>query len=111
MSAFQNPIIPLWEQAESRRLEFKEKFPKADHIAKTVIAFANGAGGKMVFGVVNNPRQVIGIPPDKIRLLDFCQEERSIKEMMAFHFFQALLGGGLRPLRLFFPLASALSCA
>ena len=36
----------FWLQPESRRLEFKEAWPKGDQIARTVVAFANGAGGK-----------------------------------------------------------------
>ncbi len=61
---------PFWYQAESRRLEFKEAFPRGDRIAKTVIAFANGAGGKLVFGVKDNPRQVIGIPDEELFMLE-----------------------------------------
>jgi len=40
---------PFWERPESRRLEFKESLPKGDQLAKTVIAFANGGGGKIAF--------------------------------------------------------------
>lgn len=57
---------PFWEQPESRRLEFKEAFPKGEPIARTAVAFANGGGGKIIFGVRDNPRQVIGIPDDEI---------------------------------------------
>ncbi|MBF0449689.1 MAG: putative DNA binding domain-containing protein [Candidatus Magnetomorum sp.] len=60
----------ICRQPESRRLEFKEKFPKGDHVAKTVIAFANGAGGKIVFGVKDHPRQVIGLSDEEIFLLE-----------------------------------------
>lgn len=51
----------IWLQPESRRLEFKEKFPEGDQIARTVIAFANGAGGRIVFGVADDPRILVGI--------------------------------------------------
>ena len=60
------------DQPESRRLEFKEAFPKGDQIARTAAAFANGAGGKIVFGVKDSPRQVIGISDDQL----FKTEER-----------------------------------
>lgn len=49
----------FWLQPESRRLEFKEGWPGGDKIART--AFANGAGGRIVFGVRNNPREIIGL--------------------------------------------------
>ena len=60
------------DQPESRRLEFKEVFPKGDQVAKTAVAFANGAGGRIVFGVKDSPRQIIGIPDDQL----FKTEER-----------------------------------
>lgn len=67
-----NSALPFWEQAESRRLEFKEKFPKGAQVAKTAIAFANGAGGRIVFGVCDEPRRIVGIPDDEL----FALEER-----------------------------------
>jgi predicted HTH transcriptional regulator len=70
MNLLKHSTLPLWKQTESRRLEFKEEFPKGDQIAKTVIAFANGAGGKIVFGVRNKPRQIIGISNDELFLLE-----------------------------------------
>ena len=70
MNIPQKPSKPFWEQPESRRLEFKERFPKGDQIAKTVVAFANGAGGTIVFGVSNDPRQMIGFPDDELFRLE-----------------------------------------
>lgn len=67
-----NANLPLWKQGESRRLEFKETFPRGDQVAQTVVAFANGAGGKIVFGVRNKPREIIGIADDEL----FSLEER-----------------------------------
>lgn len=60
------------DQPESRRLEFKEAFPKGDQVAQTAVAFANGAGGRIVFGLKDSPREVIGIPDDHL----FKTEER-----------------------------------
>jgi ATP-dependent DNA helicase RecG len=59
-------IIPFWKQPESRRLELKEVFPKGDQLVRTVVAFANGAGGKIVFGVRNEPREILGIPDNEL---------------------------------------------
>lgn len=47
-------------QGESKTLELKEILPKNDHIAKTVIAFSNTSGGKLIIGV-NNNREIVGI--------------------------------------------------
>jgi len=70
MDQLKNAAPPFWEQPESRRLEFKEEFPQGDQIAKTVVAFANGAGGKIVLGVRDNPRQITGIPDDQLFALE-----------------------------------------
>ena len=67
-----NALKPFWEQPESRRLEFKVTLPKGDQLAKTVAAFANGGGGKIVFGVKNEPREIVGIREDRL----FALEER-----------------------------------
>ena len=48
---------------ESKTLEFKIETPKGKQISKTVIAFANGAGGKLLIGV-DDTRKIIGIPDD-----------------------------------------------
>jgi len=55
-----NAPKPFWEQHESRRLEFKEAMPRGDRLARTVVAFANGAGGKIVFVVRNKPMEYMG---------------------------------------------------
>ncbi|SPD71997.1 putative transcriptional regulator [uncultured Desulfobacterium sp.] len=60
------------DEPESRRLEFKEDFPAGEKLARTAAAFANGAGGKIVFGVRDKPREIIGIPEDQL----FPLEER-----------------------------------
>jgi len=58
------------DQPESRRLEFKEKFPKGEQIARTAVAFANGGGGKIVFGVKDTPREVAGLPDEQLFALE-----------------------------------------
>ena len=47
---------------ENRTLEYKVELPE-DSVKwiKSIVAFANGAGGKFVIGV-NNRREFIGIP-------------------------------------------------
>lgn len=48
---------------ESQYLEFKRAVPEKSEIyMKTVVAFANGSGGKIVFGVEDDTLKVTGIP-------------------------------------------------
>jgi predicted HTH transcriptional regulator len=50
---------------ESKNLEFKVARPEKNiKYMKSVIAFANGKGGKIVFGIDDKTREVIGIPED-----------------------------------------------
>ena len=47
---------------ESEYIEFKQEVPKKSEVyMKTVIAFANGSGGKIVFGVEDGTFKVLGI--------------------------------------------------
>ena len=50
---------------ENRRLEFKQQLPGSGNVAKTIVAFSNGAGGKLIIGV-NDNRDIIGISDDDI---------------------------------------------
>ncbi|MCF0217283.1 MAG: ATP-binding protein, partial [Fibrobacteraceae bacterium] len=48
-------------QGESRTLEFKSEFPSdSSKWVKTIVAFANGAGGKLLIGM-SNARAVLGL--------------------------------------------------
>ena len=49
-------------QPEGRRLEFKETMPERADLSKTVVAFANDAGGDIYIGVRDYPRELIGLP-------------------------------------------------
>jgi ATP-dependent DNA helicase RecG len=48
------------EKGESKTLELKKTLPKNENIAKTIIAFSNTSGGKLVIGV-NDKRKVVGV--------------------------------------------------
>lgn len=69
--------IPFWLQPESRRLEFKEIFPSKKQIAKTAVAFANGAGGRIVLGVKDTPRTITGIQDEQL----FRLEEKIVRHI------------------------------
>jgi len=47
-------------KGESKTLEFKETLPSSEKIAKTIIAFSNSAGGRIILGV-NDKREIPGI--------------------------------------------------
>lgn len=51
---------------ESLNVEFKEKVPYSEKYVKTVIAFANGNGGKIVFGIEDESLNVVGIDEKEI---------------------------------------------
>ena len=48
------------QKGESKQLEFKRTLPKNENVAKTIIAFSNTAGGKLVIGVDDN-HEIIGV--------------------------------------------------
>lgn len=57
---------------ESKNVEFKVTLPKdSEKYPKTVVAFANTQGGKLIFGVDDKTRKVAGIDEDELfRMMD-----------------------------------------
>ena len=53
--------VEIHPENESRSLEFKSKLPKFQSLIKTCIAFANGSGGRVMIGIEDNTRRIIGI--------------------------------------------------
>lgn len=53
-------LLEQIQKGENKSLELKESLPKNESIAKTVIAFSNTSGGKLIIGV-NDNREVKGI--------------------------------------------------
>ena len=53
-------ISKLIKEPESKRLEFKRNISSPLPLLKTLVAFANSAGGRMVIGVTDD-RKVIGV--------------------------------------------------
>jgi ATP-dependent DNA helicase RecG len=60
-----NNLIDLIAQGENKTLEFKETLPKNESIAKTVVAFSNTSGGRLIIGV-NDNRKIIGIADENL---------------------------------------------
>ncbi len=63
-------IKELIKQPEGRRLEFKSELPENADLAKTIVAFANDAGGELYIGVRNNPREVVGVAEDELMAIE-----------------------------------------
>ena len=59
-------INELINQSEGRRLEFKGELPTNSDLAKTVVAFANDAGGEIYIDINDNPRQIIGLSEEEL---------------------------------------------
>ena len=52
---------------ESKNIEYKVAVPKkSEKYMKTVVAFANGNGGKIVFGIDDNTLEIVGMDEDNI---------------------------------------------
>ena len=48
---------------ESKNLEYKgERLAKSKSYMKSVVAFSNGVGGKIVFGIEDKTLKVLGVP-------------------------------------------------
>lgn len=59
-------ISELIQQPEGRTIEFKKSLPTKSDLNKTMVAFANDAGGVLILGVKDKPRTIIGIPEDQL---------------------------------------------
>ena len=52
---------------ESINIEYKVEMPKkSEKYMKTVVAFANGRGGRIVFGVDDKTLNIVGMNPETI---------------------------------------------
>ena len=51
------------QNGEGKNLEYKVELPKSSTLAKTIIAFSNTGGGKLIIGV-NDQGEIIGLNPD-----------------------------------------------
>ena len=52
---------------ESKNIEFKVRRPeKSIHYTKSVVAFANGKGGSIIFGIDDKTRDIVGVPEESV---------------------------------------------
>lgn len=59
-------LTEILKQPEGRRLEFKAQLPTNAELAKSIIAFANDAGGEFYLGIQDNPREVFGLDEESL---------------------------------------------
>lgn len=55
-------LVELLKRHERKTLEFKRDLSSPEGILKTLVAFANTAGGTVVIGVEDGPKNVRGVP-------------------------------------------------
>lgn len=73
----------LLEKTEGKTLEFKRDLSSAKPILKTIVAFANTAGGSLILGVEDN-KKIIGID-------DPLAAEEKLASLIADHIAPSLL--------------------
>jgi len=54
-------LAEIIRQHEGKTLEFKRDLSSPDKVMRTLVAFANGAGGRLLVGVENGSREIIGV--------------------------------------------------
>lgn len=59
-------MINSYPERESKSLEFKSRLPAFSALIKTCVAFANGCGGKIIIGIEDKTRAIVGVT-DEIR--------------------------------------------
>lgn len=63
--------LMAYPERESKLLEFKSIVPKFSALIQTCIAFANAAGGRIIIGVDDETREIIGVTDeDRHRIYD-----------------------------------------
>lgn len=58
-------ILELLEQGEGQSLEFEKNIPSEDDIAREFVAFSNSDGGRLILGIDDKNKHLIGIKADE----------------------------------------------
>jgi predicted HTH transcriptional regulator len=58
-------IINLLEQGEGQAVEFEKGVPSADDLARELVAFSNSDGGKIIYGIDDKNKHLIGLEVDE----------------------------------------------
>jgi len=54
-------ILDLLEQGEGQSVEFEKNIPSEDDIAREIVAFSNADGGKIIYGIDDKNKHLVGI--------------------------------------------------
>jgi len=57
-------IVSLLEQEEGQSVEFEKSIPSEDDIARELVAFSNADGGKIIYGIDDKNKHLIGVSID-----------------------------------------------
>ena len=57
-------IMSLLEQGEGQSVEFEKNIPAKDDITREMVAFSNADGGKIIYGIDDKNKHLIGVTPD-----------------------------------------------
>ena len=57
-------VMMLLEQGEGQAVEFDKGVPSADDLARELVAFANSDGGKIIYGIDDKNKHLIGLELD-----------------------------------------------
>ncbi|OGC34426.1 hypothetical protein A2311_00095 [candidate division WOR-1 bacterium RIFOXYB2_FULL_48_7] len=57
-------ILQLLDQGEGQAVEFEKSLPSQDDIARELVAFSNADGGKIIYGIDDKNKHLIGVVPD-----------------------------------------------
>jgi len=53
-------IVSLLEQGEGQSVEFEKNVPSGDDIAREIVAFSNADGGKIIYGIDDKNKHLVG---------------------------------------------------
>ncbi len=54
-------IMVLLDQGEGQSVEFEKNIPSEDDIARELVAFANADGGKIIYGIDDKNKHLVGV--------------------------------------------------
>jgi len=91
------PITQIITMLEGKTLDFKRNHSSPDNMLKSLVAFSNSAGGRLLIGVEEEPvvltqeagpgRDQVGIKsglsPEQVKILDICSNASGIKDLIA----------------------------
>jgi predicted HTH transcriptional regulator len=54
-------IVALLDQGEGQSVEFEKSIPSEDDIAREIVAFSNADGGKIIYGIDDKNKHLVGV--------------------------------------------------